>query len=147
MAGRSVTRACLSCSAIPLAFDDVKVWYGLPDISQSRTMGRDPGAARGYRWLTADHERLLLADFCQLGPPSVLVKPDANDWSSRMQMCGQVECNYPRASFICPDSVVHASVRQLFLATTPNEIRFLPEKYPQQIGIRTLCPSAPYTQR
>jgi hypothetical protein len=40
-------------------------------------------------------EGQLWVDFSQSGPPSVLVKPDANDWSSRMQMCGQVECNYP----------------------------------------------------
>ncbi|MFU2325016.1 hypothetical protein [Pseudomonas sp. NFX98] len=35
-------------------------------------------------------ERLLLAVFCRSRPPSVLVKSDANDWSSRMQMGGQV---------------------------------------------------------
>ena len=27
----------------------------------------------------------------------MLVKSDANDWSSRMHMGGQVECNYPYA--------------------------------------------------
>lgn len=36
------------------------------------------------------HERLLLAVFCRSKPPSVLVKFDANDCSSRMQMGGQV---------------------------------------------------------
>lgn len=33
-------------------------------------------------------------DFCQSGPPSVLVKSDANDLPSRMQMSGQVQCRW-----------------------------------------------------
>ena len=35
-----------------------------------------------------------MGDLSQSGPPSVLVKSDANDWSSQMQMSGQVECKW-----------------------------------------------------
>ena len=40
--------------------------------------------------VAADADRQILAVFCRSWPPNVLVKSDANDWSSRMQMGGQV---------------------------------------------------------
>ena len=43
---------------------------------------------------SACRDRLQWVDFCQSGPPSVLVKSDANNWSSRMQMSGQVQCKW-----------------------------------------------------
>lgn len=36
----------------------------------------------------------IWVDFCQSGPASVLVKSDANDLPSRMQMSGQVQCKW-----------------------------------------------------
>ena len=42
---------------------------------------------------TCRHRQLWVV-FCQSGPPSVLVKSDANDLPSRMQMSGQVQCKW-----------------------------------------------------
>ncbi|HHK4639471.1 TPA: hypothetical protein ACQTZE_004059, partial [Pseudomonas aeruginosa] len=45
--------------------------------------------------------------FCRSKPPSVLVKSDANDWSSRLQMGGQVHATthnpfeIPRKAIVC----------------------------------------------
>lgn len=40
--------------------------------------------------LVGTSDRPLLADFCRSRPPNELVKSDANAWSARMQISGQV---------------------------------------------------------